>query len=243
MAEAATTTKKTKGKKKATRYPKNVYGTYIYKVLKQVHPDIGIKKNSLYMIYQMITDVIMRTSTTSNKLLMLGKRHTVTSREIQTSVRLVLPGELAKHAVSDGAKALTKYSAAPAGGEAPAAGGKKHPHRREAKAGLMFSVSKVEHTFRDYSIAGRKGAGAGVYLAAVVEYLVAEILELAGNATRDSKRAKIKPRHIMLAIRNDEELNRLFSKTVIAGGVVPNIHSVLLPKTETKRLEAKSELP
>jgi histone H2A len=61
--------------------------------------------------------------------------------------------------------------------------------------------------------------------------LAAEILELAGNASRDNKKSRIIPRHIQLAVRNDEELNKLLSDVTIAnGGVLPNIHSVLLPK-------------
>mmetsp|Transcript_92076 Transcript_92076/g.137860 ORF Transcript_92076/g.137860 Transcript_92076/m.137860 type:complete len:95 (+) Transcript_92076:159-443(+) len=76
----------------------------------------------------------------------------------------------------------------------------------------------------------RVGAGAPVYLAAVLEYLAAEVLELAGNAAKDNKKSRIVPRHILLAVRNDEELNKFMSNIVISdGGVLPNINPVLLP--------------
>ena len=84
--------------------------------------------------------------------------------------------------------------------------------------------------------AERVGAGAPVYLAAVLEYLTAEILELAGNAARDNKKSRIVPRHIQLAIRNDEELNKILQNVTISqGGVLPNIQAVLLPKKTEKR--------
>uniref|UniRef100_A0A0K0DCI3 Histone H2A n=1 Tax=Angiostrongylus cantonensis TaxID=6313 RepID=A0A0K0DCI3_ANGCA len=75
------------------------------------------------------------------------------------------------------------------------------------------------------------GGGAPVYLAAVLEYLAAEILELARNAARDNKKTRINPCHLQLAVRNDEELNKLLAGVTIAqGGVLPNIQAVLLPK-------------
>ncbi len=82
----------------------------------------------------------------------------------------------------------------------------------------------------------RVGSGAPVYLAAVLEYLAAEILELAGNAAKDNKKNRVIPRHILLAIRNDEELNKLMANTTIAdGGVLPNINANLIPSTKGKR--------
>ena len=102
---------------------------------------------------------------------------------------------------------------------------------KSTRAGLQFPVSRIARMLRRGNYCERLGSGAPVYLAAVMEYLAAEILELAGNAARDNKKSRIIPRHLQLAIRNDEELNKLLSGVTIAqGGVLPNIQSVLLPK-------------
>lgn len=106
---------------------------------------------------------------------------------------------------------------------------------RSARAGLQFPVGRIHRFLRKGNYAERVGAGAPVYLSAVMEYLAAEILELAGNAARDNKKTRINPRHLQLAIRNDEELNKLLSGVTIAqGGVLPNIQAVLLPKKTSK---------
>ncbi|XP_016071784.1 PREDICTED: histone H2A type 1-H-like [Miniopterus natalensis] len=109
---------------------------------------------------------------------------------------------------------------------------------RSFRAQLQFPVGRVHRLLHNGNYAERVGAGAPVYLAAVLEYLTAEILELAGNAARDNKKTRIIPRHLQLAIRNDEELSRLLGKVTIAqGGVLPNIQAVLLPrKTESHHL-------
>ncbi|KOB69997.1 Uncharacterized protein OBRU01_15904 [Operophtera brumata] len=107
---------------------------------------------------------------------------------------------------------------------------------RSNRAGLQFPVGRIHRLLRHGNYAERVGAGAPVYLAAVMEYLAAEVLELAGNAARDNKKTRIIPRHLQLAIRNDEELNKLLSGVTIAqGGVLPNIQAVLLPKKTEKK--------
>ncbi|XP_002158325.1 histone H2A [Hydra vulgaris] len=121
-------------------------------------------------------------------------------------------------------------------------GGKKSgkSKTRSSRAGLQFPVGRIHRFLRKGHYAERIGSGAPVYLAAVLEYLSAEILELAGNAARDNKKSRIVPRHLQLAVRNDEELNKLLSGVTIAsGGVLPNIQAVLLPK-KTKEPQSKS---
>eukprot|EP00924_Labyrinthula_sp_SR-Ha-C_P008742 snap_masked-scaffold_2-processed-gene-1.24-mRNA-1 protein AED:0.08 eAED:0.08 QI:0/-1/0/1/-1/1/1/0/129 len=85
------------------------YTSYIYKVLKQVHPDTGISRRAMSIMNSFVNDVFDKLTGEAIKLSRYSNRHTLTSREIQTSVRLMLPGELAKHAVSEGTKAVTKY--------------------------------------------------------------------------------------------------------------------------------------
>lgn len=113
---------------------------------------------------------------------------------------------------------------------------------RSQRSGLQFPVGRIGRYLREGRYAERMGAGAPVYLAAVLEYLCAEILELAGNAARDNKKLRIIPRHLQLAIRNDEELNKLLSDVVIAsGGVLPTIQGGVAgeEKEVTKKTKPK----
>ncbi|XP_012871529.1 PREDICTED: core histone macro-H2A.1 isoform X3 [Dipodomys ordii] len=112
-------------------------------------------------------------------------------------------------------------------------GGKKKSTKtsRSAKAGVIFPVGRMLRYIKKGHPKYRIGVGAPVYMAAVLEYLTAEILELAGNAARDNKKGRVTPRHILLAVANDEELNQLLKGVTIAsGGVLPNIHPELLAK-------------
>ncbi|KAL6554340.1 Histone H2B [Orobanche minor] len=100
------------GDKKKKRNKKNVetYKIYIFKVLKQVHPDIGISSKAMGIMNSFINDIFEKLAQEAARLARYNKKPTITSREIQTAVRLVLPGELAKHAVSEGTKAVTKFT-------------------------------------------------------------------------------------------------------------------------------------
>merc|ERR1712173_236351 len=175
-------------------------------------------KKAMSILNSFVNDTFDRIVTEAGKLCQMNNKATLSAREVQTAVRLCLPGELSKHAVSEGTKAVTKFHSVTSGA-------------KSMRAGLQFPVGRI-HTLLKKRVKQRVGAGAPVYLAAVLEYLGAEILELSGNAARDNKRVRIIPRHILLAIRNDEELNKLVGSAacVMSGGVIPSIHALLLPQ-------------
>ena len=101
---------KTAGEKKKRHRRRESYNIYIYKVLKQVHPDTGISGKAMAIMNSFVNDIFERIALESSRLAHYNKKATISSREVQTAVRLLLPGELAKHAVSEGTKAVTKYT-------------------------------------------------------------------------------------------------------------------------------------
>ena len=205
---------------------------YIYKVLKQVHPDTGISALSMRVMNDTVIDLAKRIMREAMFLSEAGlSKKTLTAREVQTAVRLVFPGELAKHAVREGTKAVAKFHSFQAA-EAQSSRGQKRGGfpSQSAKAGLQFSVGRVRRVMKQawkHSV----GMTAPVYLAAVLEYLCAEVLELAGNYSRDLKVRRITPRHLLLTVRGDEELDKLLvGCSWPDGGVIPHIHAALLQK-------------
>ena len=109
---------------------------------------------------------------------------------------------------------------------------------KSSRAGIVFPVTRVGRYLRKACLKYRIQLGSPIYLSAVLEYLCAEVLELAGNAAAMNKKRKISPRHILLAVANDDELNRLFQGVTISqGGVLPNIHTSLLQSV--KKAKAK----
>mmetsp|Transcript_7734 Transcript_7734/g.21954 ORF Transcript_7734/g.21954 Transcript_7734/m.21954 type:complete len:208 (+) Transcript_7734:60-683(+) len=192
------------------------FNTYLYKVLQQVHPGQGLSRKAMAVLNDFVLDVFGRLIRTSINLCRLGHRATLSARDIQSAVRLELPGELAKHACSEGTKFLMRSH----GGQGSLT----------ARAGLIIPVPRVKNLMKE-KWKGRVARTAPVYMAAIMEYMAAEVLELAGNASKDLKSKRITPRHLTLAVRGDEELDHFIGNiSVPAGGVIPHLHKSLLPR-------------
>ena len=215
------------------------FKTYINTILKQMHPNMGSRDLAKETIDEVLLQpLVKKIISVSRSMTVNRKEVTIQSKDIQAAVRSVLPGELAKHAVSEGTKTVTKYNASDPGV-------KGSPKSAASRAGLKIPPSLLGRFLRGEYVAGKKTGGmrvsptSGVYLAAVIEYIMAEILELAGNAARDYGKVQINNRHIYLSISGDEELDKLFMddlKAIIPeSGVIPHIHTTLLPKAKTRR--------
>eukprot|EP01127_Copromyxa_protea_P010855 TRINITY_DN268_c0_g1_i2.p1 TRINITY_DN268_c0_g1~~TRINITY_DN268_c0_g1_i2.p1 ORF type:complete len:286 (+),score=58.36 TRINITY_DN268_c0_g1_i2:28-885(+) len=192
------------------------FGTYVFRVLKQVHPGMSISNKGMLIMNDLIKDCFTRIVTEAEFITTISKKSTLDARAVQTATRLALTGEMAKHAISEGTKAVVKANTTKRGS-------------LSKRAGLQFPAARMKRLIKEHWRA-RVGQSSAVYLAAVLEYICAEILELAGNAARDEKKLRILPKHITCAIRHDEELDTMFTHVIIAGGgVIPAIHKALIP--------------
>lgn len=202
---------------------KQKFDTYIYRVLKQVHHDGGMSGDGLVAMNNIVTIIVRNIMDKVNRLMLSVKRKTISVNEIESAVKLYMPGELEKHSLSEGNKAVKKYvSAKEAHKNSKKKGNSVVTSSRAAMAGLIFPIIRIENIMMSFSISERKSELAAVFLTAVVEYICAEVLELAGNSAKDNKKQRITPRHIMMAVRSDSELSKLFANTIFSGGVVPS---------------------
>lgn len=198
------------------------YNGDISKTLAKVHPTLGINKQARETLNNVFIDFTKRIAHIANEIRIIAKIKTISSREIQGACRMLLPGELAKHAVKKGTDSVTRYSAEY---DMKKSSGDGKVRRKTELAGLIWTPPRVHRLLkREIGANARLGTTAAIYLAGVMEYLAGEILSMAGNACKDLKVVRITPRHIMLAIRGDEQFDYMFKANyVIGGGVVPRL--------------------
>lgn len=199
------------------------FKTYIYRVLNQIHPDSGLSGDGLSSINNLIRIVLKKLVSTMNRIMLgSGGKKTLSTREVQTAVKICFPSAFAKGAITEGTKAVTSYTSRDVLQRKKSKDGKTHPLSKSKASNIIFPVTRIENIMMELSISERKSATTAVYLAAVLEYFTGEILELAGNNARDNKKVRITPRHIKLAILNDDELSILLKGVVMSGGVLQN---------------------
>ena len=210
--------------------PVYTFNTYIKKVQVHVHPNAGMTSAAVTSIDNLCNDIEERLATEAARLAKASDKKTVGTREVEAAVKLVLGcrgrtgTELCKHAVSEGTKAVLQF-------DDSNAGSKNKPASTTKRAGLKFPPSRFSNdksALRQHSL--RVSPKAGVYMAGVIEYLVAEILELSGNVASDTKVVRITPHHINMAIHGDDELRQVFGDIALPGGGA----DVLMTKKQVK---------
>ena len=210
--------------------PKTIqFDIYIRKVGRQVQPDTNVSNDFLNQTNRIIVRLGEKIAEKAFQLTEKEDRKTIGSREIQSATRLILPNELAKHAVSEGAKAVTKYGYADRGN-------KRKRKSNSKKAGLEFSVSRCKQFLKKYN--KKIGSLAPVYLAAVLEYITAELLELSGNVSRDHRRSTMKIRDLYLAIEFDDELNDMMHRLnmgITGGGNPGHVEEAVIKAYENSK--------
>nr|QBK86552.1 MAG: histone 2A-domain-containing protein [Marseillevirus LCMAC102] len=228
------TTQKKKKTKSQHPLPKGQidFRSYISKLLHQVHPDMGMNQISkdelnaaINYIGEALTEKAVQLTDQSNRV-------TVSASDIQSAMFLVLPEELGRHAKGEGGKSVTKFLKSKGEGERTTAA---------SRAGLLFPPSRAKRFFANYK--KRVSETAPVYLAAVLDYLSAEILVVAGTAVRDFKKNRINVKYLYLAVTHDVELCELFGKLDIqlsGEGVIPYIHPSLLEKKKKSKTTRKA---
>jgi histone H2A len=190
------------------------FNIYIQRILTDNNPSHSLSKGGLIQCNAICKVVLNKIIDSTNKILSFSKKATLTTSLISTAVQVYIPGELSMRCIQEGNSAIAKYVTTFLVDDENT--GKKSRHER---SGLILSISRVEKYIKKRSLAKRLGKGTPVFLAAVLQCIMSELLFLCIEKAREQKRARIKPRHIKFAILEDLEFKKMFSKTVLGGGV------------------------
>ena len=216
------------------------FKTYVHRLLKQVHPNVHITQKSVNVMDGLLRAVATNLCSTAHTLVEGTEKKTLSSREVQSALRVTLPDEFCQQAEDSGKTAVENFNTSQEekGGKEQKSGNKVKPQMRETRAGLTFSVSLTEKYLRGFGkIAYRISNTASVYLTAVLECVAQEILKRSGTVCTNDKKTNITPRHILLAMETNGGLEALVTtmnlRILGAGSLV----SPDLPKRKTKTVD------
>ena len=232
IVRVETPDKSAASKKKKSRF----FETYISKVLKQVADKNGITSNSKQQLNSALCVVARTISLMVVRLTEIAKKKTMSDKEVANAVRVLFSGDLANNSIREGTKSVAKFSAESSKGSS-----------RQGKAGIIFPPSIAEKFLRNFGYSKvMVTSTAPVFLAAVLEYLVAEVLLLASKSATNNKRIRITIRDLQLSVGDDNELSDLFEKlniSFLGGGVIPHIHACLASKKPRKKKKVVDATP
>ena len=218
------TDKNSTAKKKKSRF----FETYISKVLKQVTDNNGITSNSKQQLNSALCVVARNITLVVTRLTEIAKKKTISEKEISNAVKVMFTGDLAENSIREGVKSVEKFNTESSTGSS-----------RQGKAGIIFPPAITEKFLRNFGYSKvMVTSTAPVFLAAVLEYLTAEILILASKSALNNKRIRLTIRDLQLSVGEDPELSTLFRKlnmSFLGGGVVPYIHPCLINKKTRKK--------
>ena len=210
----------------------HMFETYISKVLKQISPSNGITNNAKQQLNSVLCFISKHISLLTYKLTSAGKRKTISLKEVENALNIVLSGKLLENALKEGHKSCDNIANSSTTNDV-------NYSSRQNKAGIIFPPSLAEKFLRDFGSSNIMISNLSpIFLASVLEYICFEILDLSVNNCKENKHVRITIRDIELSVRNDEELNNLLVKlniSFLGGGVIPYIHSSLLNKTKIKK--------
>lgn len=233
--------------RKATKGKGGNLRSYNRKILGQIFPDMGINSRAATMANNLVHSLLLRIANSANSLLASSGQKTFTARTVQAAVGMVLHGEIGKLGNVEAVKAVTKYNASVAGREPPPQ--RSSPLRASsqvpsvssaARAGLVMRPTRIKRIVLPYLVVKRTAPNAMVYLAAIAEFIIAEIFELAYRLTREDNKYRVRSKDIMRAIREDAELSKCFPEKsyVLGGGVISRINPALLKGKAAEAAEA-----
>lgn len=182
------------------------FENYVRKVLRQVYPMLGANKLAVDATQNLLNSVFSRIIAVSAALLRISKKSTLTAQTIQTAVQLVLSGELTNHAIREGTNAVNKF-------EISVKNKEKGPVN--ARAGVIFPVARLVRQALEFLPNSRISKKSCIYLAAVLEYICADLLERAGKTAQDNKKLRITINHLRNAVNTDKEFSYLFHNTLL----------------------------